>query len=354
MADVGENETHIEIGATGMQFAWIMRMPGPNENDLLGPKDYKLITPNNPLGMDWTDEKSWDDIISTSPGEVIKLPVDKLVRVRITARDVLHNFDIPHFRVKMDAVPGMPTYFKFTPTITTEEYRKALGATDHEGNPLYPEWWLPADPTEPDGARRWEAFHYELACAELCGNGHYSMRRIIEVVEQEEFEEWLAQQKSYYLTTIRDTDEDPYKGQLLPFEIEERAEAFSSTLQKALDSENDADKIIRLDNITFNTGSAVLTDLSKYELENLYNALSKNPALQIEISGHTDNTGDPASNLELSRDRATAVADYLRDKGVDSSRFQSIGYGETRPVSDNDTEAGRQLNRRTEFKILAQ
>jgi cytochrome c oxidase subunit 2 len=198
----------IEIEATGMQFAWLLRYPGADNR--LGTRNYKLIDGTNPLGMDWNDEKNFDDFM---PDKIV-LPVGKKVRVRITSRDVLHNFDLPHFRVKMDAVPGMPTYFVFTPTVTTEQYRKNLGALDKNGEPLYPEWHTPSDPADPTSAPRWKKFDYELACAELCGNGHYSMRRIVEIVTQEEYNRWLAEQKSYYTSTIK--KEEPAVTEVAP------------------------------------------------------------------------------------------------------------------------------------------
>ena len=109
------DEYYIEVEATGQQFAWIMRYPGADNK--LGTKNFRLIGATNELGMDWEDPKSHDDVISSAAGEIVKLPLGKEVRVRITSKDVLHNFDLPHFRVKMDAVPGLPTYFKFTPVI---------------------------------------------------------------------------------------------------------------------------------------------------------------------------------------------------------------------------------------------
>ncbi|MEM8909295.1 MAG: preprotein translocase subunit SecG, partial [Bacteroidota bacterium] len=286
MADVPEGEEHIEIEATGQQFFWTMRYPGPD--GLLGERYYRDISATNPLGQVWTDTKNHDDVVSTSAGEVIKLPVNKKVRVRITAKDVLHNFDLPHFRVKMDAIPGLPTYFVFTPTVTTEEYRQNLGALDQNGDPLYPEWHTPADPEEPDGPKRWEAFNYELACAELCGKGHYSMRRIIEIVSEEEYEDWAAKQASYYMGNIRNSDEDPFKGQLLDIEIEERAKDFRSAVNKALAATEEADKIIRLNYVNFKTGSYELTENSSYELRNLANTLTNYPNMKIEVAGHTD------------------------------------------------------------------
>ncbi len=195
-----ENGTknYIEIGATGLQFNWILRHPG--RDGLLGTKNWQLITGSNQLGQDFKDSKNIDDIIL----DELVLPKGHTVRARISSRDVLHNFDIPHFFVKMDAIPGMPTYFKFTPTMTTEEYRDHLSQ--------FPEWQVPADPEEPDGPQRWEAFNFELACAELCGKGHYSMRKIVRVVTEEEYNAWLdqAESTSFYLNEIRGTDDDPF------------------------------------------------------------------------------------------------------------------------------------------------
>lgn len=203
MADVGPDEDYIEIEGTGYQFAWHLRYPGPDGQ--LGARDYKMISAKNPLGQVWTDEKNHDDF---HPSEIY-LPVNKQVRVRITSRDVLHNFYMPHFRVKMDAVPGMPTYFVFTPTITTEEYRRKLSVLDENGQPKYPEWHQPSDPEDPESPPKYEIFDFELACAELCGSGHYSMRRVVRIVPEAEYESWLSQQQSFYESTIKGTEADP-------------------------------------------------------------------------------------------------------------------------------------------------
>lgn len=200
MADVGPDEDYTEIEAMGYQFAWALRYPGPDGE--LGSRDYTLTTGKNPMGQDFTDVRNLDDIHANE----IVLPVGKKVRVRITARDVLHSFYLPHFRVKMDAVPGMPTYFVFTPSKTTADYRAALSQVKEYQQP---------DPNDPE-KQLWETFDYELACAELCGNGHFSMRKVVRVVEQAEYDKWLADQKSYYMTAVRDTDDDPFKGKELP------------------------------------------------------------------------------------------------------------------------------------------
>lgn len=202
MADVPEEavpgEDYIEIEATGYQFAWDLRYPGAD--NVLGRKNFKLITGTNSLGQDFTDAKNIDDF---TPDRIV-LPVGKTVRVRITAKDVLHNFYLPHFRVKMDAIPGLPTYFVFTPTQTTEDYRQNLRQ--------YAEWQEPADPNDPEGAEMWEVFNFELACAELCGRGHWNMRRIVEIVTEEEYKEWLVSQEelSPYLMNVRGKPNDPH------------------------------------------------------------------------------------------------------------------------------------------------
>ena len=198
MADIKPDEKHIEVEVTGMQFAWIVRYPGID--NILGTRDFKLTSGTNDLGQDWNDPKNWDDF---KPDEIV-LPKGKKVRIRILSRDVLHSFFLPHFRVKMDAVPGMPTYFVFTPSMTTEEYKNNLKK--------YPEWNVPADPSDPESKLKWEAFTFELACAELCGDSHFAMRRPVRVVTPEQYDAWVKSQQSYYLANVRGKDDDPNKG----------------------------------------------------------------------------------------------------------------------------------------------
>lgn len=202
MADIDPSEVpgkdYTEIEAYGYQWAWIIRYPGAD--GLLGTTDFKKINlQNNPLGQDWTDVKNLDDFHANE----IVLPVDKKVRVRISARDVLHNFYLPHFRLKMDAVPGMPTHFVFTPTVTTAAYRMQL-----KDNPNYN---LPSDPKDPASEPRWKVFNYELACAELCGKGHYSMQKIVKIVDEGEYNAWTKEQVSYYEANVKGkADIDPF------------------------------------------------------------------------------------------------------------------------------------------------
>ena len=97
-----------------------------------------------------------------------------------------------------------------------------------------------------------------------------------------------------------------------------------------------------------------LSDLSKFELDNLANILKSNENVVVELSGHTDSQGDDESNMELSENRAQNVMNYLTNKGLDESRLRYAGYGENSPIGDNNTEEGRELNRRTELKIISQ
>ncbi len=342
MGDVDPEDEYMEIEAIGSQFQWEIRYPGPDGK--LGTRNYKLIDPaTNPLGLDFTDEKSHDDLFIRSTE--FFLPVDKQVRVRITAKDVLHNFYLPHHRVKMDAIPGLPTYFKFTPAITTADYRKRLKG--------HPDWMGPAVEDEPDGPKRWEAFEYELACAELCGYGHYSMRRVLRVVEDKEYQQWLGSQKSYYLSEIRGTDADPNKGGLLGVEIKERSMKFLADVEQAISTpEDDTDNLINLEHVFFETGSAQLKDISEYELDNVASVLNKYKNMIVELGGHTDSTGNADANQALSQSRADNVRNYLIGKGISNARLQAVGYGPDRPVDTNDTDEGRQNNRRTEMRIL--
>lgn len=337
MADTEPGEEFLEVEATGYQFAWSLRYPGAD--GLLGEKDYKLITGINPLGQDWTDKKNLDDM---QVSELV-LPVNKKIRVRITAKDVLHNFYLPQFRVKMDAVPGLPTYFVFTPNKTTEAYRQELKQ--------YPEYQKP-DPNQPD-KMLWETFDYELACAELCGRGHYSMRRVVRIVSEAEYEDWLSKQSSYYLQNIRGSEDDPFKDELLDFEIKERAAEFSERVSSVMQMENPRDTVLTFQYVNFETGSNMLTKLSRYELDNLLGFLKDNPAVTIELSGHTDNTGEYQANVILSENRAKAVQEYLVLNGIDETRLTAVGYGPSQPIDSNDTDAGRAKNRRTSFRILS-
>lgn len=164
------------VEVTGKQFNWIFRYPG--KDGAFGKKYYKNIddASGNALGVLWDDKLSHDDVVTDKMLIVKGRPV-KLI---IGARDVIHDVGLSHFRMKMDAVPGIPTTMWFTPKYTTKEMKELTKNPD---------------------------FVYEISCDQMCGNGHYSMKGIIEVVEQEEYDMWLAKQKPQYL--VANPDKDP-------------------------------------------------------------------------------------------------------------------------------------------------
>lgn len=153
-----------QIEIMGYQFAWALRYGGMDNE--VGDYDYRLIDAVNQHGVDFTDRSNFDDFANQS----LVIPKGKPVLLKIRARDVLHSVFIPHMRLKMDAMPGMPTQFWFVANKTTEEMRV------EEGNP---------------------DFNYELACTEVCGSGHFAMKKIVTVLEEADYDAWKADQKSW-------------------------------------------------------------------------------------------------------------------------------------------------------------
>lgn len=150
-----------------------------------GKHNFREIDATNTLGIDFTDaenEAAFDDFVERN---TLVIPKGQEVRIRIRAKDVLHSFYLPHFRVKMDAVPGTPTSFTFTATKTTDEMRKELAAS--------PRW----QELDANGEPKYKNFKYELACAEICGPSHYNMRREVKVVSQDEYKKWCKAQKKW-------------------------------------------------------------------------------------------------------------------------------------------------------------
>jgi cytochrome c oxidase subunit 2 len=158
----------IVVEITGKQFGWLYRYPG--KDGVFGKKYYKNIdeTNNNQLGMIWEDKAAQDDVILS--GEMYTA-VNKPIKLVINSRDVIHDVGLSHFRLKMDAVPGIPTTLWFTPLYTTEEMRTKTGKAD---------------------------FEYEISCDQMCGKGHYTMRGVIKVVTEDEYLLWRAKQKATY------------------------------------------------------------------------------------------------------------------------------------------------------------
>ena len=148
------------VHLTGEQFAWNVRYSGPDGK--FGKTDIKLIdVQENPLGIDRSDPAAKDDVTTLNQ---LYLPVNRPIIVKLRSKDVIHSFGVPEFRVKQDAIPGLTIPVWFIPNVTTAEMRAK------KGNP---------------------EFQYEIACAQLCGLGHYRMRGFVTVLTAEEFQKWM-------------------------------------------------------------------------------------------------------------------------------------------------------------------
>jgi cytochrome c oxidase subunit 2 len=145
--DVPANAMQVE--ALGQQWHWSYRLPG--EDGEFGQVESRNVTNDNPFGMDPDDPLGQDDVLVSSPE--LHLPINVPVRINLRSKDVLHNYTVAQFRVKMDLVPGMITHMWLTPT---------------------------------------ETGTYEVLCEELCGIAHYAMRGAVVVEEQEQFDQWVA------------------------------------------------------------------------------------------------------------------------------------------------------------------
>lgn len=173
-----KNALVVEI--TGKQFGWIFRYPG--KDNQFGKKYFRNIDPaTNTLGLVWVDNQefnqkadpaTYDDIVTEQTMYAVK---GRPVKLIINSRDVIHDVGLPHFRMKMDAVPGTPTTLWFTPKFTTNEMKDKTGNSN---------------------------FEYEISCDQICGNNHFAMKGIVRVVTQAVYDEWLRMQKPTYLVTF--------------------------------------------------------------------------------------------------------------------------------------------------------
>lgn len=141
----------VRVEVTGMQFAWYFRYPGPDGKFAATNPELEDASAGGEaaLGLDTKDPASKDDVVTG----IMVVPVNREIEVILRAHDVIHSFFVPAFRFKQDAVPGLAIHMHFTAIQTGE---------------------------------------FEMACAELCGLGHYKMHGIVKVVSQEEFDKWLA------------------------------------------------------------------------------------------------------------------------------------------------------------------
>ena len=153
------------VHLTGEQFAWNVRYAGPD--GVFGRTDIKLINvQDNSLGLDRSDPAAKDDVTALNQ---LYLPANKPIIVKLRSKDVIHSFGVPEFRVKQDAIPGLTIPIWFVPNVTTEEMRTRTG------NP---------------------EFQYEIACAQLCGLGHFRMRGFVTVLSAEEFQKWMEDEQA--------------------------------------------------------------------------------------------------------------------------------------------------------------
>ena len=149
---VPKDATEVEVVA--QQWQWSFRLPGADGK--LGTSNARLIGADNPLGINPQDPNGQDDVVVEAAD--LHLPIDKPVKMLLRSIDVLHDFYVPEFRAKMDMVPGMVTYFWFTPTRTGS---------------------------------------FEVLCAELCGIGHGFMRGAVAVDTEQDYQAWLQQQSTF-------------------------------------------------------------------------------------------------------------------------------------------------------------
>lgn len=145
----------VTVEVVAKQFEWLVRYPGPD--GVFGAVDHALVNDaRNPVGLDKKDPASKDDIVLRGQ---LSLPVGRMVVIRLRALDVLHSFTVPQFRVKQDLVPGFLGRMQFVPT---------------------------------------KVGQFELACAELCGLGHYRMRGFVNVKEEAEYQQWLSEEEPWF------------------------------------------------------------------------------------------------------------------------------------------------------------
>ena len=143
-----------EVEVVAQQWQWNYRLPG--EDGILGTVDNRLINSDNPLGINPDDPNGQDDVVIEA--DDLHLPIGKPVKMLLRSVDVLHDYMVPEFRAKMDMVPGMVTYFWFTPTRTGE---------------------------------------FQVLCAELCGVGHAFMRGAVLIDTEEDYRSWLLDQATF-------------------------------------------------------------------------------------------------------------------------------------------------------------
>lgn len=193
--NIDEDDDALIVELYAKQFTWEARYAG--SDNTLGEANVRFIEGVNTVGIDPSDPDGMDDILARE----LRLPVGRKVIFKMRSQDVLHSAYMPHFRAQMNTVPGMITQFAFTPTTTTEEMRQnpeIISKVENINNirtekniELAAMGEEPLDPYE---------FDYMLLCNKICGASHYNMQMKIIVESEEDFNNWIAEQKTFAQT----------------------------------------------------------------------------------------------------------------------------------------------------------
>ena len=176
--DVPVGTDVVQIRVVGQQFAWNFHYPGPD--GVFGKTSVNLVDEaENPIGLDRNDSFAKDDIFTVNQ---LHIPVNTPINVSLSTKDVIHNFKLPELRVSQDAIPGMEIPVWFEATMTSEDFLKTTIGTKREGK------------------------GFEIACAQLCGLGHYRMMGYMTVHNDEGYSAWLVEQQEYLLEEADDDD----------------------------------------------------------------------------------------------------------------------------------------------------
>ncbi|MBT7525007.1 MAG: hypothetical protein HN653_04960 [Candidatus Marinimicrobia bacterium] len=174
--DVPVGTEVVQIRVVGQQFAWNFHYPGPD--GVFGKTSVNLVDEaENPIGLDRNDSFAKDDIFTVNQ---LHIPVNTPINVSLSTKDVIHNFKLPELRVSQDAIPGMEIPVWFEATMTSEDFLKTTIGTKREGK------------------------GFEIACAQLCGLGHYRMVGYMTVHNDEGYSAWLTEQQEYLLEEADD------------------------------------------------------------------------------------------------------------------------------------------------------
>ena len=163
-----DDNSVLHVRVIAQQFAWNIHYPGADGK--FGTTKISLVDEEtNPIGLDRNGYGA-DDLTTINQ---LHLPVDKLIKLYISSKDVIHGFSLPEMRLKQDAIPGMQVPIYFTPTITSKDFLDKLVGTARQG------------------------MGYEIACAQLCGNSHYRMKGYMTIHTEKEYNNWLVEEAEY-------------------------------------------------------------------------------------------------------------------------------------------------------------